>query len=66
MSAVVLSCGKVFDGISDRLTGPAEILVEGDRITEMAPTVRKPAGGARVSAGSSSSVAARRTVETRL
>jgi hypothetical protein len=28
MSAVVLVCGNVFDGISDVLTGPAEILVD--------------------------------------
>ena len=28
MNAYVLVCGKVFDGISDVLTGPAEILVE--------------------------------------
>jgi hypothetical protein len=34
MSLVVLICGNVFDGISDALTGPAEILVEGNRIWE--------------------------------
>jgi hypothetical protein len=27
MSVVVLVCGNLFDGISDTLTGPAEILV---------------------------------------
>jgi hypothetical protein len=32
MSAVVLVCGNAFDGISDALTGPTEILVEGNRI----------------------------------
>ncbi len=42
MSAFVLKCGKLFDGVSDRLTGPAEILVEGDRITEIGPSVRRP------------------------
>ena len=42
--AAVLKCGRVFDGVSDRLTGPAEILVESDRITEIAPAVRRPAG----------------------
>ncbi len=36
MSATVLVCGKVFDGASDRLTGPAEILVDGNRITSLA------------------------------
>ena len=34
MSVVVLVCGNVFDGISDALTGPTEILVEGNRIWE--------------------------------
>jgi hypothetical protein len=34
MSVVVLVCGKVFDGVSDTLTGPAEILDEGNGICE--------------------------------
>jgi imidazolonepropionase-like amidohydrolase len=33
MSTLVLVCGNVFDGLSDALTGPAEILVEGNLIT---------------------------------
>ena len=28
MNTFVLMCGNVFDGVSDTLTGPAEILVE--------------------------------------
>lgn len=44
MSATVLSCGKVFDGIRDQLTGPAEILVQDGRIAEIAPAVRRPSG----------------------
>jgi hypothetical protein len=32
MGAYVLVCGKVFDGLSDALTGPAEILVEDNRM----------------------------------
>lgn len=44
MSASVLSCGKVFDGISDRLAGPVEILVEGGRIAEIGRSVHRPAG----------------------
>lgn len=44
MSAVVLLCGKVFDGVSDGLTGPAEILVEGGRITKIGPSVPRPEG----------------------
>ena len=35
MNAVVLLCGNVFDGLSDALTGPAEILVEGNRISRI-------------------------------
>lgn len=33
MSATVLVCGKVFDGVLENLTGRSEILVEGNRIT---------------------------------
>jgi hypothetical protein len=29
MNVIVLLCGSVFDGASERLTGPTEILVEG-------------------------------------
>ncbi len=43
MGTVVLRCGRVFDGVSDHLAGPTEILVEGDRIAEIGPKVRKPA-----------------------
>ena len=42
MSAFVLLCGRMFDGLSDHLAGPVEILVEGDRITEIGPSVRRP------------------------
>ncbi|HEX8756577.1 MAG TPA: amidohydrolase family protein [Steroidobacteraceae bacterium] len=42
MGASVLRCGKLFDGLSDRLTGPVEILVDGDRIVEVGDSVRRP------------------------
>lgn len=42
MSAFVLLCGRMFDGVSDRLAGAVEILVEGDRIAEIGPSVRRP------------------------
>ena len=42
MGASVLRCGKLFDGLSDRLTGPVEILVDGDRIVEIGDSVRRP------------------------
>ena len=40
MSMLVLVCGNVFDGLSDALTGPAEILVEGNRIARLEPADR--------------------------
>jgi imidazolonepropionase-like amidohydrolase len=39
MSTYILVCGNVFDGISDSLTGPAEILVEGNRISRIERSV---------------------------
>lgn len=36
MRAYVLVCGQVFDGLSDTLAGPAEILVENNRIERSA------------------------------
>ncbi len=44
MNAVVILCGRIFDGISGRLTGPAEMLIENGRISEIAPAVRRPSG----------------------
>lgn len=44
MSAIVLSCGKVFDGISDRLVGPVEILVDNGSIAEIGRSVHRPSG----------------------
>jgi imidazolonepropionase-like amidohydrolase len=44
MSVVVLVCGNVFDGISDTLTGPAEILVEDNRIAKVERSAGRPPG----------------------
>jgi imidazolonepropionase-like amidohydrolase len=44
MNALVLVCGNVFDGISDTLTGPAEILVKDQRIAEIERAVERPPG----------------------
>jgi imidazolonepropionase-like amidohydrolase len=44
MSALILVCGKVFDGLSDTLTGPAEILIEGNRIAKVERSVGRPPG----------------------
>jgi imidazolonepropionase-like amidohydrolase len=44
MNAIVLVCGKIFDGASEELTGPAEILINGNRITGVARSVGRPPG----------------------
>src|SRR6185437_15890553 len=44
MSATVLLCGGIFDGISDQLMRPAEILVEGNRISSIGRCVDRPRG----------------------
>ena len=42
MKHVVLLCGKLFDGVSDSLVGPMEILIEGNHIANIAPSVGRP------------------------
>src|SRR5579872_2342081 len=42
MSAIVLLCGNLLDGISETLSGPMEILVEGNRITSVGRSVERP------------------------
>ena len=42
MNAIVLVCGSVFDGNAEELSGPAEILVEQNRITSAARSVDRP------------------------
>lgn len=44
MSVTVLVCEGIFDGTSDELTRPTEILVEGNRITSMGRSVKRPQG----------------------
>jgi imidazolonepropionase-like amidohydrolase len=44
MTPTVLICGKMFDGLSEELQGPAEIIIEGNRITSVARSVDRPAG----------------------
>ena len=44
MTATVLVCGNIFDGSSEGLSGPAEVLVEGNRITRVARPVNRPNG----------------------
>lgn len=49
MSAVILVCGKVFDGVPDRLMEPVEVLVEDGVITEIDRSVRWPSANAPIS-----------------
>jgi imidazolonepropionase-like amidohydrolase len=42
MSKSVLICGRLFDGSSDTLTGPSEILIENGVIADIAQTVGRP------------------------
>jgi imidazolonepropionase-like amidohydrolase len=44
MTKTVVICGKLFDGLSDVLLGPSEILIEDDTITEVSPSVGRPRG----------------------
>jgi len=44
ISALVLVCGNVFAGISDALTGPAEILIRGNQIAAIERSVGRPPG----------------------
>jgi hypothetical protein len=42
MGATVLVCGSKFDGASDELTGPAEVSIEGNRITSIGRPINRP------------------------
>lgn len=44
MNLSVLTYGKMFDGASDELTGPGEILVQDNRIISIGQTVDRPPG----------------------
>src|SRR5258705_13089501 len=44
VSAFLLLCGKMFDGISDALSNEVEILVEGNRIVSIGRSVARPSG----------------------
>jgi imidazolonepropionase-like amidohydrolase len=44
MNTTVLVCGRMFDGASEDLTGPTEISIEGNRITNIGRSVNRPRG----------------------
>jgi hypothetical protein len=43
VSKTVLVWARVFDGLCDRLAGSAEILIEDEAISDIAPSVGRPA-----------------------
>jgi imidazolonepropionase-like amidohydrolase len=51
MPKTVLVCGRVFDGSSDTLAGPAEILIEDGVVAEIAPAVGRPASATVIDLG---------------
>jgi imidazolonepropionase-like amidohydrolase len=51
MSKVVLVCGKIFDGLSDGLAGPAEVLIEDGVIVDIGQTVARPASATVIDLG---------------
>ncbi len=51
MAKTILICGRLFDGRSDVLIGPTEILIEGDTIAGMGETVGRPAGATVIDLG---------------
>ena len=44
MTKTVIICGKLFDGLSDAMLGPTEILIEDDTIAEVSSSVGRPEG----------------------
>ncbi len=44
MAKTVIVCGKLFDGLSDTIRGPTEILIEDDSIAEVSNSVGRPSG----------------------
>ncbi len=51
MTKTILACGALFDGLSEALLGPAEILVDGDTIAEVGATVARPPGAQVIDLG---------------
>ena len=44
MRKIIAICGALFNGASDVLHGPTEILIEGDTIRDVSPSVGRPSG----------------------
>jgi imidazolonepropionase-like amidohydrolase len=51
MSTAVLVCARLFDGLSDTLAGPSEILIENGVIADIAEAVGHPASATVIDLG---------------
>src|SRR5689334_13552519 len=51
MPKTVLTCARFFDGLSDALGGPTEVLIENDGIADVAQTVGRPASATVIDLG---------------
>ncbi len=51
MSKTVLACARSFDGRSDTLSGPTEILIENDLIAAVGPAVGRPGSATLIDLG---------------
>ena len=51
MSNMVVVCGRLFDGLSDTLAGPTEILIEDGVIADIAQAVGRPASATVIDLG---------------
>jgi imidazolonepropionase-like amidohydrolase len=51
MAKTVLTSTRLFDGVSDTLAGPTELLIENDVIVELGPTMSYPASAAVIDSG---------------
>jgi imidazolonepropionase-like amidohydrolase len=51
MSKTVLICARLFDGLSDTLAGPTEILIENNIIADIAQAVGRPASATVIDLG---------------
>jgi imidazolonepropionase-like amidohydrolase len=50
-SSVLIANARIFDGTSDTLTGPTSVLIEGNTIARIAPSIAAPAGTTVIDAG---------------
>jgi len=45
MAKIIILCGKLFDGLSETLRAPAEVLIDDGAIAQVSAIVGHPKGG---------------------